>query len=285
MYITTTSNKYCLLHAITYIIIIYLHSNTLATIIWIFPIITCLESHLRSSLIDAVADVLTVWVELKLTNLTVIISLSLLPAADPPRCLNCALDSPSRSPLTLSSTTSSSCLPPRSRGPVSTCNTHCHSDTHTTLLVSLPSCVRFLSVGFLHNDMITMKTTDSTRNAANSTTSSPIPGTSDDIVHTQTRTWPVVGVDQFFYSTVATNGPGCRGPACWLSSMQTAQRRGRVLSSTIFSPSRPRWWHSIQFSVPNSIKLATGKFTCMCTVQFFNNSIDNIYSKPFALGG
>lgn len=59
-----------------------------------------------------------------------------------------------------------------------------HSDTHTTLLVSSPSCVRFLSVGFLHNDMITMKTTDNTRNAANSTTSSPIPGTSDDIACT-----------------------------------------------------------------------------------------------------
>ena len=34
------------------------------------------------------------------------------------------------------------------------------------------------------NDMITMKTTDNTRNAANSTTSSPIPGTSDDIACT-----------------------------------------------------------------------------------------------------
>ena len=70
-----------------------------------------------------------------------------------------------------------------------------HSDTHTTLLVSLPSCVQFLSVGFIHNDMITMKTTDSTRNAKNRTTLSPIPGISDDIMHTQTRMClAVVGV-------------------------------------------------------------------------------------------
>ena len=40
-----------------------------------------------------------------------------------------------------------------------------------------------------------MKTTDSTRNAVDRTTLSPIPGTSDYIMHTQTRMCPaVVGV-------------------------------------------------------------------------------------------